>query len=197
MFPGKRQLRTSNTFIYMLLVKNTLLINQTAFRQVLFTLIPIGNAIALGLMLGFLYKQKSFTWWSIKTVILLTLLFFQLLMLVNFGFAKLTSPFRLILQTFEEFVRIAIFFQVAFYFLKKASKLLNNKARWASILNWMIGVVLFLYVATEVYSVTAIVKFNLNDFNVCNRLPVLIFQIDETLVILFFFILAYFISRRI
>ena len=61
----------------------------------------------------------------------------------------------------------------------------------------MIGVVLFLYVATEVYSVTAIVKFNLNDFNVCNRLPVIVFQIDETLVILFFFILAYFISQRI
>jgi len=61
----------------------------------------------------------------------------------------------------------------------------------------MIGLVLFLYVATEVYSVTAILKFNLNDFNVCNRLPVLVFQIDETLVILFFFILAYFISQRI
>jgi hypothetical protein len=31
-------------------------------------------------------------------------------MLINFGFAGPTSPFRLILQTFEEFVRIAIFF---------------------------------------------------------------------------------------
>jgi len=118
-------------------------------------------------------------------------------MLINFGFAKQSSPFRLILQTFEEFVRIAIFFQVAFYFLKKASKLLNNKARWAKILNWMIALVLFLYIATEIYSVTAIVKFNLNDFTVCNKLPVLVLQIDESLVILFFFILAYFISQRI
>ncbi len=64
-------------------------------------------------------------------------------------------------------------------------------------MNWMIAVVLFLYVATETYSVTAILKFGLNDFNVCNRLPVIVLQIDETLVILFFFILAYFISQRI
>ena len=61
----------------------------------------------------------------------------------------------------------------------------------------MIGVVLFLYIATEAYSVTAILKFNLSDFNVCNRLPVLVFQIDDSLVIMFFFILAYFISQRI
>lgn len=163
----------------------------------LFAIIPIGNSVALGLMLGYLYQQKGFTWWSIKTVILLSLCFFQLLMLINFAFAKQTSPFRLILQSFEEFVKIVIFFQVAFYFLKKASKLLNNKARWAKILNWMIGVVLFLYIATEAYSVTAILKFNLNDFNVCNKLPVLVFQVDESLVIMFFFILAYFISQRI
>lgn len=57
--------------------------------------------------------------------------------------------------------------------------------------------VLVLYLGTEIYSLTAIVKFNLNDFNVCNRLPVLIFQIDESLVIMFFAILAYFISQRI
>lgn len=74
---------------------------------------------------------------------------------------------------------------------------MNNKARWAKILNWMIAVVLLLYIATEAYSVTAILKLNLNDFNVCNKLPVLVFQIDEGVVIIFFFILAYFISRRI
>jgi hypothetical protein len=130
-------------------------------------------------------------------VILLTLLFFQLLMLINFGFAKQTNSFRVILQTVEEFIRIAIFFQVAFYFLKRASKILNNKARWTTILNWMVAIVLFLFVATEAYSITAVLKFNLNDFNVCNRLPVLVFQIDETLVIVFFYILAYFISQRI
>jgi hypothetical protein len=61
----------------------------------------------------------------------------------------------------------------------------------------MISVVLFLYIATEAYSVTAILKFDLNDFNVCNKLPVLVFQVDESLVIMFFFILAYFISQRI
>ena len=76
----------------------------------LFTIIPIGNAVALCLMLGFLHQQKGFTWWSIKTVILLSLAFFQLLMLINFAFAKQNNPFRLILQSFEEFVRIAIFF---------------------------------------------------------------------------------------
>lgn len=148
-------------------------------------------------MLGYEYRQKHFTWYSIKSVILLTLLFFQLLMLINFGFAKQTNSFRVILQTVEEFIRIAIFFQVAFYFLKRASKILNNKARWTTILNWMVAIVLFLFVATEAYSITAVLKFNLNDFNVCNRLPVLVFQIDETLVIVFFYILAYFISQRI
>jgi hypothetical protein len=157
----------------------------------------VGNSIALGLMLGYEYRQKHFTWYSIKSVILLTLLFFQLLMLINFGFAKQTNSFRVILQTVEEFIRIAIFFQVAFYFLKRASKILNNKARWTTILNWMVAIVLFLFVATEAYSITAVLKFNLNDFNVCNRLPVLVFQIDETLVIVFFYILAYFISQRI
>lgn len=148
-------------------------------------------------MLGYEYRQKHFTWYSIKSVILMTLLFFQLLMLINFGFAKQTNSFRVILQTVEEFIRIAIFFQVAFYFLKRASKILNNKARWTTILNWMVAIVLFLFVATEAYSITAVLKFNLNDFNVCNRLPVLVFQIDETLVIVFFYILAYFISQRI
>lgn len=141
----------------------------------LFTIIPVGNSIALGLMLGYEYRQKHFTWYSIKSVILLTLLFFQLLMLINFGFAKQTNSFRVILQTVEEFIRIAIFFQVAFYFLKRASKILNNKARWTTILNWMVAIVLFLFVATEAYSITAVLKFNLNDFNVCNRLPVLVF----------------------
>lgn len=110
---------------------------------------PILNLFALGLMLNFQFNLKSFTWQGYKTVTLLFLVLFQLLMLINFAFIDASNPTRVLIQTIEEGTRGVILFLVAMYFLKKSSKILLHRHRWTYITNVFLLIVLIIFIVIE------------------------------------------------
>ena len=157
---------------------------------------PIFNSLVLGLMLNFEIKQRGFSWQGYKAVILLVLLFFQILMWINFAFAKQFYTFRVVLQTFEQGMRGICFFLVAMYFFKKSSKILNNKHRWIKITNVMILCVLIIFVTEAICGLTLGSK-PISDITECRGPTNVLLQFDQVLVLGFFIVLAYYISTRI
>ena len=155
------------------------------------------NGAVLGLMLSYEIKQEGFKWNGYKALVLGTLLLFQVLMFINFAFANQDSSFRVLLQTFEELTRGVAFFLVAMYFLKKCSKILNNKGRWVSISNIMVGLFFLFFVVTEIGCGIAVSANHINDFTACSNFTNLFLQCDQTLVLVFFFSMAVFITKRI
>lgn len=128
------------------------------------------NLLVLALMLQYEFRLKSFTWQGYKTITLMCLVLFEVLMLINFAFAKTSHSFRVMLQTVEEGTRGVIFFLVAMYFLKKSSKILKNKQRWAKATNWFLLVVLCIFVGIEIVCGVTIYKFDRTDYNACKGL---------------------------
>lgn len=64
------------------------------------------------------------------------------------------------------------------YFLKKSSKILNNKNRWAKISNAAILVVLFIFITTEVVCAIGVAKKGLNDIDACSGWTNVLLQSD-------------------
>jgi hypothetical protein len=96
-------------------------------RDIFFTVACVLNLLVIILMFAFELKIKGFTKNGFKNVTLISLLVFEILMLINFAFVRASSSFRVLFQTVEEFIRGVIFFLVAMYFLKRSSRILNNK----------------------------------------------------------------------
>lgn len=125
------------------------------------------NLVTLTLMLGFELKIKGFTKNGFKNVTLISLLIFKILMFINFAFVKASSSTRVLLQTFEDFIRGVIFFLVAMYFLKRSSRILNDKKKWTKLTNWFILIVLVLFVVIEIVCAVSVYSNDVNDYTAC------------------------------
>lgn len=150
----------------------------TLCREIGLVIAPILNLFVLALMLRFQFRLKSFTWQGPKTAILMFLVFFQLLMIVNFALVEARAPFRVLLETIEEGTRGVILFLVAFYFLKKSSKILLNKQRWATITNIWLCIVLGIFVGVEVVCGFYVYLQDRTDYDACLYLSDLMLQFD-------------------
>lgn len=167
------------------------------FSEVFLILLAVINVVLLGLMLAFEFKQKGFTWNGYKTVTLITLELFQVEMIFNFAVVNPNSSFRVLLQTVEIATRGVVFFLVAMYFLKRSSRILLHKQKWTTATNWMLVVVILIFVVIEIVCGVTVYTKDRNDYNVCSGLTDLFLQLDQSLVLVFFIVLAYFISIRI
>ncbi len=141
-------------------------------------MIAVINIVLLGMMLAFEFKQKGFTWNGYKTITLITLVLFQVEMFLNFVVVDPNDSFRVLLQTIEVATRGVVFFLVAMYFLKRSSRILLNKQRWTTATNWMLIVVILIFVIIEIVCGVTVYANGVTDYTVCRGLTDLFLQLD-------------------
>ena len=140
-------------------------------------------------------KHKGFTWWSMKSVILIFLMLFQLLTFIHYSIASVET--RVIFLILEMGVRGLIYYLVALFFLKRSSKLLQNKQRWANVMNKLLIVVLLVYLITACYCLSLVFAENITEERLCDGYIDILMQSDCFLVIVVFVVMGGFINKRI
>ncbi len=164
-------------------------------REVFFTLIPVFNLVVLALMLWAEIKARGFPNKTVRPLIIISLMVMQLLMLILFGFLQKSA--RIFTLTLIQGTIGMIYLEVGWYFLKKSSRVLNNKKRWYQVLKRVMIAMIIIFVATEIYCIVDVIKKHVTQLTICHGLTDVLMQSYCSLAVGCFCVLTYFISARI
>jgi len=104
---------------------------------------------------------------------------------------------RVILLLLEMGIRGILYYLVALFFLKRSSKLLANKRRWANLMNKLLIVVFGVYIVTACYCLSLVFAKKITEDRLCDGYIDILMQSDCFLVIIVFLIMSAFITKRI
>jgi hypothetical protein len=113
----------------------------------------------------------------------------------HYSFA--TEVTRVFLQTLEEACRTVVFFLMMEFFIKMSSKLLRHRKLWLNIHKtlWSIGLLIFVFI--ELFVIVEVAKEQVTDQTQCDNSTYLIMQVSNTILLVAFVILGFFVNKRV
>ena len=161
-------------------------------------MVPVFNFLILLLMLIYEAKSKGYQWKIIKepkVSIIAIMCLMQVLIFIHYAMA--TEVARIFLLTMEEGCRTIIVLQLMNYFIRQAKRILKNKARWGRIWNTLWPISLLMYIIAEVYTIVMVAKNSINDESICHSGAYILVQLINLIIMIGFFVLGYFITKRV
>lgn len=119
----------------------------------------------------------------------------NLVIFCHYAFA--TEVTRIFLQTFEEGCRTMVFFLMMEFFIKMSSKLLKKRKQWISIYRVLWRVALLVFIFVELFVIIAVAREQITDSTMCDNSTYMVMQTCNTVLLVAFIILGYFIDKRV
>lgn len=90
-----------------------------------------------------------------------------------------------------------VFFLMMEFFIKMSSKLLKKRKQWIAIYRVLWRVALLIFIAVELFVIIAVAREQVTDETLCDNSTYMISQIGNTVLLVAFIILGYFIDKRV